>query len=80
MAYVYSALGADDPCTPCYQQKTVAYAACQQLPPGSTARDVCFRQADVALSSCLRSCGGTSSGAGLPLLLTAALVVGAAMS
>ena len=78
--YVYSALGADDPCTPCYQQKSVAYAACQQLPPGSAARDVCFRQADVAVSTCLRGCGGASSGTGLPLLLTAALVVGAVMS
>ena len=78
--YIYSNFGADDPCVPCYQQKTVAYAACQALPPGSADRETCFRAADVRLQTCLRGCGGASSGTGLPLLLTAALVAGAVMS
>ena len=41
----------------CYQQKSTAYQKCRTLPPGDRqARRTCFRQADNALETCLKSC------------------------
>jgi hypothetical protein len=41
----------------CYQQKSMAYQRCRDIPPVKRAeRNRCFREADRALQRCLQSC------------------------
>ena len=41
----------------CYQSKSMAYQQCRSIPPSQRAERVrCFKEADLALQRCLRSC------------------------
>lgn len=65
-------LGAMDHCSLCYEAKSTAYRACQQLRAGSAARETCFRAADAAFGACLDECGGKQKTSAGPLLLLGA--------
>jgi len=46
-------------CKPCYDDKSMAYQNCMQIPvENRAARGSCFNGADIAFDNCLRSCGG----------------------
>ena len=75
--YVAAPLGAVDSCQPCYDAKSLAYRACQEIPATQReARDTCFRAADSAIGKCLDSCGGNKGvSTGTLMLLGAGVAV-----